>query len=113
MQSAHHRAPAQRRLRPYTGIKTNLLFFNKGEATKEVWFYEHPYPPGYKSYSKTKPMRIEEFDAEKAWWNDRKETAQAWKVSAEDIRARGFNPWRVPEVGERTWNFQFSLGSVT
>jgi outer membrane protein assembly factor BamA len=25
----------------------------------------------------------------------------------------GFNPWRVPEVGERTWNFQFSLGSVT
>jgi len=28
---------------PYTGIKTNLLFFTKGEPTKEVWFYEHPY----------------------------------------------------------------------
>jgi hypothetical protein len=51
---------------PYTGIKTNLLFFQKGEPTKEVWFYEHPYPPGYKSYSKTKPMRIEEFEAEKS-----------------------------------------------
>lgn len=25
----------------------------------------------------------------------------------------GFNPWRVVEVGERSWNFQFSLGSVT
>ncbi|RZB33131.1 MAG: type I restriction enzyme M protein [Candidatus Argoarchaeum ethanivorans] len=27
---------------PYTGIKTNLLFFTKGEPTKEVWYYEHP-----------------------------------------------------------------------
>ena len=26
---------------PYTGIKTNLLFFTKGAPTKEVWFYEH------------------------------------------------------------------------
>jgi type I restriction enzyme M protein len=34
---------------PYTGIKTNLLFFTKGEPTKELWFYEHPYPPGAKS----------------------------------------------------------------
>jgi len=50
---------------PYTGIKTNLLFFTKGEPTKNIWFYEHPYPPGAKSYNKTKPMRIEEFEPEK------------------------------------------------
>ena len=31
---------------PYTGIKTNLLFFTKGEPTKDVWYYEHPYPAG-------------------------------------------------------------------
>ena len=53
---------------PYTGIKTNLLFFIKGQPTKEIWYYEHPYPPGAKSYNKTKPIRIEEFDIEKAWW---------------------------------------------
>lgn len=53
---------------PYTGIKTNLLFFTKGSPTKEIWYYEHPYPPGAKSYNKTKPIRIEEFDLEKAWW---------------------------------------------
>jgi type I restriction-modification system DNA methylase subunit len=35
---------------PYTGIKTNLLFFTKGRPTKEVWFYEHPYPAGVKNY---------------------------------------------------------------
>ena len=53
---------------PYTSIKTNLLFFTKGRPTKDVWFYEHPYPPGAKSYNKTKPIRIDEFDVEKEWW---------------------------------------------
>lgn len=76
---------------PYTSIKTNLLFFTKGESTKEVWFYEHPYPPGYKSYSKTKPLRIEEFAPEKKWWVKRKETEQAWRVPVEEIKARGYN----------------------
>lgn len=76
---------------PYTGIKTNLLFFQKGEPTKEVWFYEHPYPPGYKSYSKTKPMRIEEFAAEKSWWHARVENEHAWRVSVEELKARNHN----------------------
>jgi type I restriction enzyme M protein len=31
---------------PYTGIKTNLLFFTKGQPTEQIWFYEHPYPAG-------------------------------------------------------------------
>ena len=31
---------------PYTGIRTNLLFFTKGQPTTEVWYYEHPYPEG-------------------------------------------------------------------
>lgn len=81
---------------PYTGIKTNLLFFTKGEPTKDVWYYEHPYPEGAKSYNKTKPMRIEEFAPEKAWWGGeqrtgRQESEQAWKVSIEQIRANGYN----------------------
>ncbi len=76
---------------PYTSIKTNVLFFEKGKPTKAVWYYEHPYPEGYKSYSKTKPMRIEEFAPEKKWWKKRKETDFAWKVSMKEIRERGFN----------------------
>ncbi|MCD4841005.1 MAG: SAM-dependent methyltransferase, partial [Methanosarcinales archaeon] len=76
---------------PYTGIKTNLLFFTKGEPTKEVWYYEHPYPEGYKSYSKTKPMRIEEFEPEKAWWENRQENDFTWRVQVEDIKANGYN----------------------
>lgn len=46
---------------PYTGIKTNLLFFTKGTPTETVWYYEHPYSEGVKNYNKGKPMRFEEF----------------------------------------------------
>ena len=76
---------------PYTGIKTNLLFFKKGEKTKHVWYYEHQYPAGQKSYSKTKPIRIDEFEVERKWWKKRKENEFAWKVPVEQIRDNGFN----------------------
>ena len=76
---------------PYTGINTNLLFFDKGKSTKEVWFFEHPLPKGYKNYTKTKPIKLEEFDLEKKWWNNREENEYAWKVSVEDIKARNYN----------------------
>ena len=32
--------------KPYASIGTNLLFFEKGEPTKEIWFYEHRVPEG-------------------------------------------------------------------
>ncbi len=85
---------------PYTTIKTNLLFFTKGKPTKTTWYYEHPYPAGYKSYSKTKPLRIEEFEPEKKWWKKRKETDHAWKVDIAEIKARKYdldieNPHKV------------------
>jgi type I restriction enzyme M protein len=76
---------------PYTTINTNLLFFEKGTPTREIWFYEHQYPQGYKSYSKTKPIRIEEFEAEKAWWEKRTEGDVAWKVSIDTIKASNYN----------------------
>lgn len=83
---------------PYTGIRTNLLFFTKGRPTTEVWYYEHPYPPGAKSYNKGKPIRIEEFEAERAWWGSeadgfaaRVENERAWRVPIDVIKAGGYN----------------------
>jgi len=76
---------------PYTGIKTNLLFFDKGTPTKQVWFFEHPYPDGYKSYSRSKPLTIQEFDVEKKWWNKRKQNECAWKVTVKEIEDRNYN----------------------
>lgn len=93
---------------PYTGIKTNILFFTKGQPTQDVWFYEHPYPVGVKNYNKTKPMKFEEFETELNWWGKeedgfaaRVETEQAWKVSIDDIIARNFNlDIKNPHVGD-------------
>lgn len=76
---------------PYTGIKTNLLFFEKGTPTKEIWYFEHPYPAGVKSYNKGKPINIKEFDLEKAWWTKRIGDKYAWKVSVDEIVKRNFN----------------------
>jgi type I restriction enzyme M protein len=76
---------------PYTGIRTNLLFFTKGEPTKEIWYFEHPYPEGQKSYSKTKPIRIGEFDLEKQWWGNRVENEYAWKVAVEEVKEKNYN----------------------
>lgn len=83
---------------PYTGIKTNILFFTKGTPTKDIWFYEHPYPEGVKNYNKTKPMKFEEFKTELEWWGSeqdgfatRVENNQAWKVSIDEIINRNFN----------------------
>ncbi|MED1874858.1 class I SAM-dependent DNA methyltransferase [Brevibacillus borstelensis] len=76
---------------PYTDINTNLLFFEKGKSTEEIWYFEHPLPEGYKKYTKTKPIRYEEFELEKQWWNNRVQNEYAWKVSIEEIRQRNFN----------------------
>lgn len=76
---------------PYTNIPSNLLFFDRSGATQDVWFYEQPLPEGRKNYTKTQPLQFEEFAPLIAWWNERKESAQAWKLPAADILANGCN----------------------
>lgn len=70
---------------PYTDIPCNLLFFQHGTPTKEIWYYEILPPADKKKYSKTKPIQPEEFDQIKLWWNNRTENDNAWKVKLSDI----------------------------
>ncbi|WP_043769198.1 type I restriction-modification system subunit M [Algiphilus aromaticivorans] len=82
--------------RPYASIGTNLLFFEKGAPTTETWYWEHQVPEGQKAYSMTKPIRLEHLDDCVKWWGGpkregREEGPRAWKVSAEEIRARNYN----------------------
>ena len=82
--------------KPYASIGTNLLFFEKGVPTKDIWFYEHRVPEGQKAYSMTKPIRLEHFQGCIDWWGGktrkgREETPQAWRVTAEQVKARGYN----------------------
>lgn len=81
-------------------VSTNLLFFEKGSKTKEVWYYEHKLPEGQKSYSKTKPIQFNEFEPLIKWWNNRNENEQAWKVNVKDLKDWNLdikNPFEVKE----------------
>jgi type I restriction enzyme M protein len=76
---------------PYTGISTNLLFFDRSGPTKEVWYYEQPLPLGKKNYTKTIPMQFEEFKGCQEWWRHREESERAWKVPVSELLASGCN----------------------
>jgi type I restriction enzyme M protein len=88
---------------PYTSIKTNILFFEKGTPTENIWYYEVPLPHGIKAFNKTKPMKLEQFDDCAEWWgegenhqekqnrNNRQANEQAWLVSIDEIKARNYN----------------------
>lgn len=67
-------------------VSTNLLFFEKGNKTKDIWYYEHKLPEGQKSYSKTKPIQFNEFAPLIKWWNNREENELAWKVNVKDLK---------------------------
>lgn len=82
--------------KPYASIGTNLLFFEKGEPTREIWFYEHRVPEGQKAYSMTKPIKVEHLQGCVDWWGGAKregrvETEVAWRVTADEVKARGYN----------------------
>jgi type I restriction enzyme M protein len=88
---------------PYTSIKTNILFFEKGTPTENIWYYEVPLPLGVKAFNKTKPMKLEQFNDCAQWWgegktqqekqlrNNRQANQQAWLVTIDEIKARNYN----------------------
>ena len=81
---------------PYTSIRTNILFFDNTEPTKETWFYRVDMPEGYKNFSKTKPMKLEHFNEALNWWENREEIEvdgfqKAKKYSVEEIAAKNYN----------------------
>lgn len=86
---------------PYAGVNTNLIFFEKGHPTKEIWYYQMWLPEGKKQYSKGNPIKDEDFATVKEWWNKRKGSDFAWKVSIDDIKAKNWNlDFKNPNDGE-------------
>ncbi len=76
---------------PYTGITTNILFFENGRKTEDVWFYRVDMPDGYKHFSKTKPILLKHFDPVVEWWDNREEieidgNPKAKKYSAQELK---------------------------
>lgn len=75
---------------PYTDIRTNILFFEKGKPTKEVWFYEVQ-PPSGEKFTKTKPITHADLAPVRNWWNARTQSDRAWCVPVHEITAPLFD----------------------
>jgi type I restriction enzyme M protein len=89
---------------PYSGVKTNLLFFERGRLTREIWYYEVQPPPG-KRFTKGNPIQDTDFDEARRLWDERPTTEQSWTVPVAEIAARGYdmtakNPNRPADVSQ-------------
>lgn len=83
--------------KPYADVNTNLLFFQKGVASRGVWFYRLDKPEGVKNFTKTKPMQDKHFDPVREWWADK-----------QPIVVDGFDKARFYTVKElRDLNYDF------
>lgn len=65
-----------------TGVKTVVLFFRKGEPTRDVWYYQ--LNPG-RNLGKTNPLNIGDFADFLAKYKTRETSEQSWMVNIDDI----------------------------
>jgi type I restriction enzyme M protein len=67
---------------PYSGVKTNVIFFDRKGSTKDIWYYE--VEPPYK-LTKNKPISFEHMQGFVDLWKSRAETERSWTVNVADI----------------------------
>jgi type I restriction enzyme M protein len=68
---------------PYSGVKTNVIFFDRNGSTSDIYYYE--VNPPYK-LTKNKPINYEHFKEFLECWKDRKLTDNSWIVNVNDIK---------------------------
>lgn len=87
--------------------KTNLLFFTKGEPTKEIWYYDL----SDLNITKKQPLTLEQFEEFFKLLNPStlklSESERSWRVPIEEIQAKNYdikaiNPNRKSEGDNRT-----------
>ena len=64
------------------GVKTVVLFFNKGEQTKKVWYYQ--LNPG-RNMGKTNPLNEKDLEEFIELQRDFKNSTKSWSVSVSDV----------------------------
>lgn len=70
------------------GVKTNVLFFEKGSPTKETWFYD--YRTGVKHTQATKPLKRSDLDDFVSCYNAKKRK-ETWSEENPDGRWRKYS----------------------
>jgi len=72
---------------PYNSIETNILFFEKGTPTTEIWYYKMKVPERVEpSYGITKEPILADFDEVSQWMTNKPKNKNAWLVKIEDIK---------------------------
>jgi type I restriction enzyme M protein len=69
---------------PYTDVTTNILFFDRSGATKDILFCELELPPGF-NLSKTKPLDFARLKPLLAAIAARQESPLSWLVKVDDL----------------------------
>ncbi len=68
---------------PYSGVKTNIIYFDRKGATSDIWYYELVSP--YK-LTKNKPIQFDHFKEFLDLYKSRTETDNSWLVNVKDIK---------------------------
>jgi len=67
---------------PYSGVKTNVVFFDRKGSTSDIYYYEvNP----EKKLTKNRPIQNAHFAEFLACWKERKLTDNSWVVKVNDI----------------------------
>jgi type I restriction enzyme M protein len=78
---------------PYTGVKTNVVFFNRekdGKTTESVWFYELT-NDGFELKGTRKPIDGSQIPDFLAKWEGRVEGDHSWVVPLSEIEGKGWD----------------------
>ena len=87
---------------PYSGVKTNVLFFDRKGSTSEIYYYE--VNPPYK-LTKNKPILFDHFTDFLECWADRKLTDNSWIVKVSDVKDYDIsakNPNKVESIDHKS-----------
>ena len=98
---------------PYTGVKTNVIFFNRPKqtpdngvpATDRIWFYELT-NDGFELKQTRKPVEGGQIPDFLEKWRERTEAENAWTIPVTELAERGYdlsakNPNRKDDVDQR------------
>jgi type I restriction enzyme M protein len=73
---------------PYSGVKTNVIFFERKGGTEDVWYYEINLES---KLTKNKPVQYEHLQEFVNLYSQRTTTPNSWLVSAKDIKAKNYD----------------------
>lgn len=76
--------------KPYSGVKTSILFVKKGGKTEKVWFYELT-ADGFSLDDKRQPTKKNDLPDLLAKWKNKPESERSWYATREQIKENDDN----------------------